>query len=935
MRVIKPLQPALLYKTFTFHKKHQLSIGILIGFHFDKKEAIIEPELWKFIGEELGRGNFLDGQGMLDMGMPKVNGELILYGSYFAPQGKPVGSGHVRVSLGTLDKELRVFGNRHWQKVIGPSIPEPMVEMPISYENAFGGKNYKKNPLGKGFQTIETETKETYLPLPNIEDPEHIITSPDDRPEPVGFAPLDMMWPQRADKIGTHDETWLREHSPGYAMDIDWTHFNTTPTDQWIKEYFKGDESFIIENMHPEKSLLKGTLPGLYGRAFMIRNQQDEKIFSEIKTRLDTVWLFPRHEMGVVLWRGAARISEDDGADVEELLIAYEALNDDPRPADHYENIMHRCYDPSERLKLFINTEDLIPYGTRCAIQQIVEDADTFEGHLAQNAKAQAEKQKKVVEEKLEQKKNDMIEKLKALGVDPGPFLKKIEQQQKKQESDPGIKRINELIEEAVPGATKEGGKVDIQKIDFQKLKALPTHTKEIENAAKEVANDRIKKAVENIKNLPGTEEITKKLEERLKQMDGPPPLPRPPGKEVITKVIEQKEKMEKARETLINMSIDREKIPKITFDVDLHDLEKKIEEGAKGFRTGYIIGAAFLDKGIPPHAGKEKLIAERMLDKHRDGESLANGDYAAVDLSGQNLSGIDLSGAFLEDVNFSKAKLTGANLSNAILARANLIEADLTWTNLTGACLGGAILQNADLSHSDLGMAILSKADFTGAKLIKCNLLQTQLLETCFVDTDFQESDLTGLLFLELLMNGSRFHKADLTSTIFIKSKLNNTDFSQAKGFESVWVETEANHANFENTHFENIRLVAGCSLKDANFRNARLDRANLGEADLEGADFSFSTLEMAYLGKAILKNTCFYKAVAPRAVFMKTDLSDAKMNCMNMAEGSFLKARLVGTNLSDSNLYGTEFMYATLGDTDFSNTNLDRTLLKDWRPS
>ncbi len=95
-------------------------------------------------------------------------------------------------------RRISAIGNRCWVRQNGslvPSYPEPFVSMPLTYENAFGGKAeteqgpsaWPPNPLGRGFY-LTAENAEG-RPLPNLEDPDHRIASIEDRPEPAATGP--------------------------------------------------------------------------------------------------------------------------------------------------------------------------------------------------------------------------------------------------------------------------------------------------------------------------------------------------------------------------------------------------------------------------------------------------------------------------------------------------------------------------------------------------------------------------------------------------------------------------------------------------------------------------------------------------------------------------------------------------------------------------
>ncbi|NIO06635.1 MAG: DUF2169 domain-containing protein, partial [Deltaproteobacteria bacterium] len=73
----------------------------------------------------------------------------LVVGKCFAPGGKPVPAYEVCLQIGPIRKTLHVFGDRFWKRKAGVvktiSDPLPFTEMAISYDNAFGGPDYKKN----------------------------------------------------------------------------------------------------------------------------------------------------------------------------------------------------------------------------------------------------------------------------------------------------------------------------------------------------------------------------------------------------------------------------------------------------------------------------------------------------------------------------------------------------------------------------------------------------------------------------------------------------------------------------------------------------------------------------------------------------------------------------------------------------------------------
>ena len=341
MKIFKKNDHSLLIKTFGIKNTLYMACTVLIFFDLiNPDEPLTEQELWKTIPDQLGQA------GILDMGMPKPRGEVVVTGSCLAPRGTNRVASEVSVRVGELRKSLNIFGDRFWvneggiMKLI--TDPEPFTEMPITYEKAFGGEGFEKNPLGKGIAPVILPDGRTLIPLPNIEDPGLLIGSPSDQPDPAGFAPLDLMWPQRMKKQGTYDEKWQRERWPNFPDDMNYEYFNTAPEDQFVTGFFAGGETVEIVNMHPDIHVINSNLPPLRIRCFVTKKKDlrsgdaDNEIFQEVTTRIDTVWLFPKILRGVVMYRGSTEVQDDEFADVVRIFLASEKMHDEPRPIEHY-----------------------------------------------------------------------------------------------------------------------------------------------------------------------------------------------------------------------------------------------------------------------------------------------------------------------------------------------------------------------------------------------------------------------------------------------------------------------------------------------------------------------------------------------------------------------------------------------------------------------
>jgi hypothetical protein len=122
--------------------------------------------------------------------------DLFVLGNAYAPGQRPTTRMRVSFRLGSLERGILVVGDRQWRTPLEFTPPRPFVKMPITYCNAFGGQAEIQgrmvpcpdNPLGKGF--ILERDKAPGQQLPNLESPDHPISSWKDQPTPVGFAPF-------------------------------------------------------------------------------------------------------------------------------------------------------------------------------------------------------------------------------------------------------------------------------------------------------------------------------------------------------------------------------------------------------------------------------------------------------------------------------------------------------------------------------------------------------------------------------------------------------------------------------------------------------------------------------------------------------------------------------------------------------------------------
>lgn len=219
--------------------------------------------------------------------------DIILTGHARAPGNQPVAYLDVSLRVGVVNKSIRVFGDRYW--TAGQiSSAEPFTQMPLLYENAFGGEYIlddqslvtdARNPVGKGWLNPQALDHIEGMPLPNLEDPAHLIKSVNDHPDPCCFAYVSPSWQPRADLAGSYDSDWEMNRAPYLPDDFNRKFLNMAHRDLIYPGYLKGGEAVIIDNVRPNGPL-EFTLPRVEFTAFVELNQKIVKPAFNLETLL-------------------------------------------------------------------------------------------------------------------------------------------------------------------------------------------------------------------------------------------------------------------------------------------------------------------------------------------------------------------------------------------------------------------------------------------------------------------------------------------------------------------------------------------------------------------------------------------------------------------------------------------------------------------------
>lgn len=835
MRITKPLTLGLLSRPYEFRRAFHLSVAVTaflpVG---DVPTLLQDAAMWTFLGEELPPDQPLDAV------MPKAQAEFLAVTRAFAPGGKPAPWIKAGIQLGSIVKQLTVFGDRTLPFDSGgqpASEPVPFTVMPIGWPQAYGGEGYPNNPAGKGFVARETE-RGRVLDLPNVLDPKQ---TEDGFRHPAGFGAIDQMWPARAQLVGMYDDAWLQNDFPGLARDMDWRFFNVAPRDQWFPGMMSGTETYAFNNLHPERPLIKGRLPGMAPRLFI---ERAGGAFEEVGLALTTVWFFPHRDRVILVHHGSVAVQEEDASDVVRVVIGADPQGQ-LRPEAHYHAVMEKRIAKGGGVHAMVDA-DLVP-AAWLAPDPMAADMEARGAVIAT-----MQRRRRLAAGR---NQDQLDARLQAGGIAPAP-----RQPAPVEQKMPALEDVPALAERMRIEAEARAAEADLER------RARDAHR------------------------APALAAAGLTPEVLAGKPKGPPGF-------TVAGI-----RAQTAHTAQFLRGIGA---PNLAMEASLSDpaVEAGWRKTEQDLRNIYRLAAenqAPADR--LPEAASARIreilatdtqAARAMYDLH--GANLAGLSLADADLSGVCLDGADLAGT-----DFSRAHLSNCVLAHSDMAGARLDGADLSGANLAGAKMAGASLVGANLhkttlTGADLTDADLSNADLRDAKIGGASLLRTRLAGV----------NASKIIALEMSLAGLRAPGITLDRAKFLDCDLSDADFTGASLLAAVFIRCNLTGAKFTGARMANAVFVDACVLDDvdlmeadlseANLRGMQLRRARMHNAIIDRADFSGADLTGAFL--------LAVRGVGSR--FVAANLTHSKMMDGNFAQADLSRADLGGSDMRRAGFY------------------------------
>lgn len=246
-----------------------------------------------------------------DVSLEKPATDVVVIGSAWAPHEIPAWQCDASVSVASVTRSVRVFGDRVWESGATGATASwvaPFIRMPLVWERAFGGSDIGdkgptadwRNPVGVGFRAKGSATPISGSPIANIEDPGALISSAMQTPAPAGFGPVPAHWLPRRNYAGTYDEQWERNRAPYLPDDFDPRFCQIAPLGLVMPGILRGGEAVELRGVTPA-GLTRFALPKISIEAqYHLPNKTETR-----PALMDTVILQPDDGRLVLVWRAA------------------------------------------------------------------------------------------------------------------------------------------------------------------------------------------------------------------------------------------------------------------------------------------------------------------------------------------------------------------------------------------------------------------------------------------------------------------------------------------------------------------------------------------------------------------------------------------------------------------------------------------------------
>ncbi len=601
----------------------------------------------------------------------------------------------------------------------------------------------------------------------------------------------------------------------------------TAQEDQWFPDFLTGEEDFAVRGMHPDKNVVKGVLPAIRCRVFVKRRGGKTSDIEELKTRADTLTLFPGQELGALTFRSITHTMDEEYADIAALLTVFEPSALPPESAEHYHELMEQALAPPA----LAPEPENVPGQAEYELPREMESEEKESGTAPPALPGLAALQKTVDE--LEAETDAILKRSGMTREDVEAFIAKTERE------------TNAMLPTAPlpgPGAPS--------------LEPLNRMVNELEEQARAMLRQSGK-----------TEEELENFLSRHRDIQEPPDLAKEFAPHLADPALpdELKGHMRELLESFAK--VDDMCASLAQFGGAKTPPPEKEEEPEP-----------------MPEPEPVPLTREQVLERHARGQSLSGTDLSGLDLGGADLTGIDLQGAILHDVNFSNCILT-----QAILRKADCSGSDFSQSTMEGADLSAAMFEKCDLSKARAANLLAKRTLFQEARAAGADFSGADMENADFNGAVLEAAVFSKASIPRIRLHAANLKKADFSAANMLNSRADaGTDATGAK-FKSAdmslsgWRGATLQDADMSHARLKNANM-GHCILRGARLDHLDAEDAKFFKADLEGAHLSAANLSNSCLRRANLKAAHLETALLHGADIYQCALDDAALRSQGL---------------------------------------------------
>lgn len=329
-------------------------------------------------------------------------------------------------------------------------------------------------------------------------------------------------------------------------------------------------------------------------------------------------------------------------------------------------------------------------------------------------------------------------------------------------------------------------------------------------------------------------------------------------------------------------------------------------------------------------------------------GANLEHGNFARADFRGAFVAGANLTGADLKEADMRSGKVmekgkngilqnvprrdvpddphhrtifSGAKMTETDMSKARAMAADFSDADLTGV-----LVKNANFEGANFEGANLSRADFTGA-----NLADTNLFASILTNTIIEHAETGGSNIKEIITKDKAGGKIEDLGKPLSELLTDHTAWVASAGRNGTRLDLSG--FDLRTVHDLNQYALTAVKAVDANFLNQKLSGVEMQSAILDRSDFRDCKLDKADLRGASLKNALFSRADLSHANLGPLQFTNPDgstwLQRVNLSGSNLRYAVIRGADFRDAIMMGVDLSYAVLIDCDLRRADLTGAVL------